>query len=274
MSGNEVFIHSTATVHPKARLDSGVWIGPYSFIGEKVTIHKDTRIDAHVCADGLAEIGESCRFFAFSSIGTEPQDVDYQGEETLVKIGDRNIFREFMTVNRGTVKGGGKTVIGNDNYFMAYSHVGHDCLVGNETVFINAATLAGHVTVDDCATVGAFSGVHQFCRVGRHAFIGGYSVIVQDVLPFCRVAGARPTHIYGLNAIGLRRKGFKRERLKALQEMFRIIFYSDLNTSQALEKIKKEMPASKDRDEIISFIRASERGLIKKTAEKWEEESG
>jgi UDP-N-acetylglucosamine acyltransferase len=273
MSRNEVFIHSTAAVHSKARLDSGVWIGPYSFIGENVTIQKDTRVEAHVCVDGLTEIGERCRFSAFSSIGTEPQDVSYQGEKTLVKIGDRNIFREFVTVNRGTVKGGGKTAIGSDNYFMAYSHVGHDCLVGNETVFINAATLAGHVTVDDCATVGAFSGVHQFCRVGKYAFIGGYSVIVQDVLPFCRVAGARPTHIYGLNAIGLRRKGFKRERLKSLQEIFRIIFYSDLNTSQALEKIEKEMPASEDRDEIISFIRASERGLIKKTAEKWEEES-
>jgi len=274
MSRNEVFIHSTATVHPKARLDSGVWIGPYSLIGGKVAIHKDTRIDAHVCIDGLTEIGESCQFSTFSSIGTAPQDVDYQGEETLVKIGERNIFREFITVNRGTVKGGGKTVIGNDNYFMACSHVGHDCFVGNEIVFINAATLAGHVTVDDYVTVGAFSGVHQFCRVGKYSFIGGYSVIVQDVLPFCRVAGARPTHIYGLNAIGLRRKGFKRERLKALREMFRIIFYSDLNTSQALEKIEKEMPVGEDRDEIINFIRASERGLIKKTAEKWEEESG
>jgi UDP-N-acetylglucosamine acyltransferase len=274
MSRNEVFVHSTAIVHPKARLDSGVWIGPYSFIGEKVMVHKETRIESHVCLDGLTEIGKSCRFSSFSSIGTEPQDVGYQGEETLVKIGDRNVFREFMTVNRGTVKGGGKTVIGNDNYFMAYSHVGHDCLVGNETVFINAATLAGHVIVDDSATVGAFSGIHQFCHVGRHAFIGGYSVIVQDVLPFCRVAGARPTHIYGLNAIGLRRKGFKRERLKALREMFRIIFHSDLNTSQALEKIEKEIPPGEDKDEIINFIRASERGLIKRTAEKWEEESG
>lgn len=273
MSRNEVFIHSTATVHPQARLESGVWIGPYSFIGEKVTIHKDTRFDAHVCADGLTEIGEGCRFSAFSSIGTEPQDIGYKGEDTRVEIGNRNIFREFITVNRGTVKGGGKTVIGSDNYFMAFSHVGHDCSVGNETVFLHAATLAGHVMVDDYATVGAYSGVHQFCRVGKHAFIGGYSVIVQDVLPFCRVAGARPTHLYGLNAIGLRRKGFNRERLKALREIFRIIFYSDLNTSQAMEKIEKEFPASEDRDEIFKFLQASRRGIIKKTAEKWEEES-
>jgi len=273
MNRNEVSIHSTATVHPKAHLDSGVWVGPYSFIGEKVKIHKNTRIDGHVHLDGLTEIGESCQFSAFSSVGTEPQDIDYQGEKTLVKIGDRNIFREFITINRGTVKGGGKTVIGNDNYFMAYSHVGHDCFVGNETIFINAATLAGHVTVDDFATVGAFSGVHQFCRVGKYAFIGGYSVITQDVFPFCRVAGVRPVHIYGLNSIGLRRKRFSRERLKTLKDIFEIFFYSELNTTQALERIEKEISRGEDRDEIINFIRDSQRGIIKKTSEKWEVES-
>jgi UDP-N-acetylglucosamine acyltransferase len=274
MSKNEVFIHPAATVHPKARLDSGTWIGPYSFIGEKVSVGNNTKLDAHVCIDGLTDIGESCRFSAFSSVGTEPQDVGYKGEETLVKIGDRNTFREFVTINRGTVKGGGKTVIGNDNYFMAYSHVGHDSCVGNETVFINAATLAGHVTVHDFAQVGAFSAVHQFCRVGKYAFIGGYSVITQDVLPFCRVAGSRPVHIYGLNAIGLRRRGFDRKRLKDLRDMFRIIFHSELNTSQALEKIEKDMPSGEDRNEIIHFIQTSERGIIKKTDKRWEEESG
>ena len=274
MSKNEVFIHPTATVHPKARLDSGTWIGPYSYIGGKVTVGKNTKLDAHVYIDGLAEIGENCRFSAFSSVGTEPQDIGYKGEETLVKIGDRNTFREFVTINRGTVKGGGETVIGNDNYFMAYSHVGHDSWVGNETIFINAATLAGHVTVCDFAQVGAFSAVHQFCRVGKYAFIGGYSVITQDVLPFCRVAGARPVHIYGLNAIGLRRRGFDRKRLKDLRDIFRIIFHSELNTSQALEKIEKDIPSTEDRNEIIGFIQTSERGIIKKTGEKWEEESG
>lgn len=267
MRGNEVFIHSTATVHPKARLDPGIWIGPYSLIGEKVSIHKDTRIDAHVCIDGLTEIGESCRFSAFSSIGTAPQDIDYKEEETRVIIGDRNIFREFMTVNRGTIKGGGETVIGNDNYFMAYSHVGHDCCVGNDTIFINAATLGGHVTVDDSVTMGAFSGVHQFCRVGKYAFVGGYTVITQDVLPFCRVAGERPVHVYGLNSIGLRRKGFSRERLKTLKEIFKIFFYSNLNTAQALEKIEKEIPSGEDCDEIINFVRNSQRGIIKKESE-------
>ena len=273
MSKNEVFIHTSATVHPKARLESGVWIGPCSVIGEKVTIHKNTRIDAHVCVDGLTEVGEGCRFSPFSSIGTEPQDIGYRGKETVVKIGDRNVFREFVTVNRGTVKGGGQTVIGNDNYFMAYSHVGHDCFVGNETIFINAATLAGHVTIDDFVTVGAFSAVHQFCRVGKYAFIGGFTVITQDVLPFCRVAGARPPHIYGLNSIGLRRKGFSRERLKTLKEIFKIFFYSELNTAQALKKIEKEVSPGEDRDEIINFIRNSQRGIVKKTSEQWETQS-
>jgi UDP-N-acetylglucosamine acyltransferase len=273
MSKNEVFIHTSATVHPKARLDAGVWIGPYSVIGEKVTIHRNTRIDAHVCVDGLTEVGEACRFSPFSSIGTEPQDVGYKEEETLVKIGDRNVIREFVTINRGTVKGGGQTVIGNDNYFMTYSHVGHDCFVGNETIFINAATLAGHVTIDDFVTVGALSGIHQFCRVGKYAFIGGFTVITQDVLPFCSVAGVRPSHIYGLNSIGLRRKGFSRERLNTLKEIFKIFFYSELNTAQALKKIEKEVPRGEDRDEIINFVRDSQRGIVKKTSEKWETQS-
>lgn len=274
MSQNEVIVHSTATVHPKARLDAGVWIGPYSCIGEKVTIHKNTRVDAHVFIDGLTEVGEGCHFSPFSSVGTEPQDITYKGEETLVKIGDRNFFREFVTINRGTVKGGGKTVIGNDNYFMAYSHVGHDCFVGSENTFINGATLGGHVTVEDYTTVGAFSGVHQFCRVGKYAFIGGFSVITQDVLPFCRVAGIRPIYLYGLNVIGLRRRGFSNERIRDLKEIFKIFFYSDLNTTQALEKVKEQLPPKEDRDEIIHFVQASKRGIVKKISEKWDSELG
>ena len=274
MRTNDIFVHSTATVHPKARVEAGVWIGPYSFIGEKVTIRKNTRIDAHVFIDGLTEIGESCHFSPYSSIGTEPQDITYKGEDTLVKIGDRNIFREFITVNRGTVKGGGQTVVGNDNYFMAYSHIGHDCFVGNETIFINAATLGGHVTVEDFATIGALSGIHQFCRVGKHAFIGGYSVLTQDVVPFCRVAGNRPILLYGLNIIGLRRRDFSNERIENLKEIFKNFFYSDLNTTQAVEKIKEKFPPGEDRDEIINFVLSSQRGIIKKTAEKWDIELG
>lgn len=273
MSRNEVFIHRAAIVHPKAQLDSRVWIGPHSVIGEKVTIHRNTRIESHVHVDGLIEIGEDCQFSSFSSFGTEPQDVGYQEEDTLVKIGNRNIFREFITVNRGTVKGGGQTVIGDDNYFMAYSHVGHDCTVGNNTIFTNAATLAGHVTVDDYANVGAFSGVHQFCRVGKYAFIGGYSLVTQDVLPYCKVAGVRPIHIYGLNFIGLRRKGFSRERRETLKKIYKIFFFSGLNTAQALERIEKDIPPGEDRDEIIDFVQNSERGITKKTSDKWKIES-
>jgi UDP-N-acetylglucosamine acyltransferase len=273
MRENDIFVHSTATVHPQARLAEGVRIGPYSFIGEKVVIHRNTKIEAQVFIDGRIEIGEGCCFSPYSSIGTEPQDITYKGEDTLVKIGDRNIFREFMTVNRGTVKGGGQTVVGNDNYFMAYSHIGHDCFVGNETIFINGATLGGHVTVEDFATVGAFSGIHQFCRVGMHAFIGGYSVITQDVVPFSKVAGSRPVLFFGLNAIGLRRRGFSKERIKVIKEIFKIFFYSNLNTAQAIDEIKEKFPQGEDRDEIVNFVQSSQRGIIKKTAEKWDVES-
>lgn len=266
MSESEAIVHSTATVHPKAQLDVGVSIGPYSYIGEKVKIHKNTKIEANVFINGRTEIGEGCFFSPFSSIGTEPQDITYHEEDTVVIIGNKNIFREFITVNRGTVKGGGQTIIGDNNYFMAYSHIAHDCIVGSETIFINGATLAGHVIIDDYSTVGAFSGVHQFCRIGKYAFIGGFSVITQDVVPFCRVAGSRPPLLYGLNVVGLRREGFSRERIRDLKEMFKIIFYSNLNTAQAIDRIKESFGPGEDRDEIINFIQSSKRGIIKKAS--------
>jgi UDP-N-acetylglucosamine acyltransferase len=274
MSTSEVFVHPTSTVHPKAQLGPGVWIGPQCVIGERVAIREKTRLEASVFIDGNTEIGEECRFSAFSVIGTAPQDVGYKEEETQTIIGSRNIFREFFTVNRGTIKGGGKTVIGSDNYFMAHSHVGHDCLVGSSTVFTHAGTLGGHVCVEDFATIGAFSAVHQFCRVGRHAFIGGFTVVTQDVLPFSRVAGMRPVLFYGLNAIGLRRHGFSRERINDLKNIFKVIFYSNLNTTQAIEKIKILFPPHEDREEIIRFIQSSARGIIKKSQpESWDGES-
>jgi UDP-N-acetylglucosamine acyltransferase len=270
MTEKAVFIHEKATVHPKAQLEAGVRIGPYCSIGDKVTICRGTVLEANVFVNGRTEIGKECLFSPFSSVGTEPQDVTYKEEETITKIGDRNTFREFITVNRGTAKGGGKTVIGSDNYFMAYSHIAHDCFVGNETIFTNGATLAGHVKVDNHVYLSAFSGVHQFCRIGKYAFIGGYSVITQDVLPYCLVAGSRPALVYGLNVVGLRRKGFSRDRIKDLKEMFKFIFYSDLNTSQAVEEIKEDFTPSQDREEIISFIQSSKRGILKKTGEEWE----
>lgn len=273
MRKDETYVHPSALVSSKASLDLGVWVGPWSIIGENVTIGKNTRIDAQVFIDGHTEIGAECHFWPFVSVGTEPQDLTYDAQNTSVKIGDRNIFREFITINRGTAKGGGRTVIGSDNYFMAYSHVAHDCAVGSGTVFMHGATLGGHVSVDDFATVGAMGGVHQFCRIGKFAFIGGKSTITQDVLPFCRVAGERPTQLYGLNTIGLRRKGFSRDRIKALKGMFKVIFYSDLNTSQALSRINEQFPPSDDRDDIIAFMQSSKRGFVKKPGDRWEADS-
>jgi len=265
-------IHSTASVHPGAQVGPGVKIGPYSCIGEKVSIGKNTVLESHVVLTGWTSIGENCRFSPFSTVGTEPQDVSYTGEETRVRIGDNNVFREYTTVHRGTSRGRGETVIGNGNYFMAFSHVAHDCVVGNETILTHGATLGGHVTVEDFANISAFSAVHQFCRIGKFAFIGGYSVITQDVLPFSRVVGSRPTLLYGVNTVGLRRKGFSRERIRALKEMFRILFYSGLNTSQAVAKIEEAFPSGEDREEILGFIRASNRGLVKKISGPWNED--
>lgn len=273
MSKDETFIHPSAIVHSNAQLAPGVSIGPFSIIGENVTIGKNTRFDAHAFVEGHTDIGEDCHFFPYTMIGTEPQDVGYKKEETRLMIGDRNLFREFCTIHRGTAKGGGKTVIGNDNYFMAYAHVAHDCSVGNETVFLNAASLAGHVVIDDYSTVGPFSGIHQFCRVGKYSFIGGYSVCTQDVVPFCRVAGDRPTLLYGTNSVGLRRRGFSRDRVKAIKEMLKILLYSDLNTKRALAEIKSNFSPGEDRDEIINFVESSKRGFVKKAEAKWERDS-
>ncbi len=274
MSPADVIIHPQAVVHPRAEIGPGVFVGPGCVIGETVSIGKDTRLEANVHLAGRVRIGEDCRFSPFSAIGGEPQDTGYKGEDTEVVIGDRNIFREFVTVHRGTAKGGGTTTVGSDNYFMAYAHIAHDCRVGQQTIFTNAATLGGHVTVDDYASIGAFSGVHQFCRVGKYAFIGGFTVILQDVLPFLRVAGMRPVLLYGLNSVGLRRRGFSRERLGALKDMFKILFYSNLNTTQAVDRIKSLFPPQQDREEIIGFIESSSRGIIKKAAPTWDSESG
>jgi len=273
MSGPDGLCHPTAVIHPRARLGEGVSVGPGCVVGENVVLGRNTRLEANVCIGGWTEIGADNRFSPFSSVGTEPQDIGYRGEETRVRIGDRNVFREFVTIHRGTAKGGGLTEIGDDNYIMAYSHIAHDCKVGHGAIFINAATLGGHVEVGDGVMISAFSSVHQFCRVGRCAFIGGYSVITKDVVPFSKVAGQRPVHILGPNAIGLRRKGFSGERLRRIKAVFQLLFFSDLNTRQALERIRAECPADEDRDEILRFVEASRRGIIKKSAEAWESDS-
>jgi UDP-N-acetylglucosamine acyltransferase len=272
MTTPETFVHSTATVHPKAQLEPGVRVGPYSVINADVTLGKKTVIDAHVFIDGFTKIGQDCRFFAYSAVGTDPQDVGYAQEPTQVKIGDRNLFREFITINRGTSKDTGITTIGNDNYLMAYSHVAHDCTMGDNIVFMNGVTLAGHCSVDDYAQISAFTGVHQFCRIGKYAYVGGYSIITQDVLPYCKVAGGRPPLIYGPNAIGLRRLGVPRDRIKTVKKIFRLLFNSDLNTTQAVERIFQEFPPSPDRDEILTFIQTSKRGIVKKLSDEWKKD--
>lgn len=255
-------IHSTALIHPEAQLDEGVQVGAYSIIGAGVRIGSNTDIGSHVVIDGPTTIGRECRFFPFASVGQIPQDLKFHGEHSELIIGDNNVFREFVTLHRGTEGGGRQTTIGTGNFIMAYSHVAHDCHIGNSVIMANAATLAGHVTVEDESIVGAFSGIHQFCRVGKHGFIGGYSVITKDVLPYSKTVGNR-AQCYGINHLGLHRKGFSSETLHTLHQCFRLLLQSKLNTSQALEKISAEIPQIPEVVYLVDFIRASHRGIIK-----------
>ncbi|MFO7867494.1 MAG: acyl-ACP--UDP-N-acetylglucosamine O-acyltransferase [Candidatus Aminicenantes bacterium] len=264
METKGTFIHPSAVVHKKTRLDYSVRIGPACVIGPDVSIGKKTCLDGGVHISGVTEIGEENRFWPHSVIGAEPQDLSYKGEPTRVVIGDRNIFREFMTVHRGTPKDKAVTRIGSNNYFMAYSHIGHDCQVGDHVVFINGATLGGHCAVDDYAQVGSYTGVHPFCRIGKYAFTGGFSVLTRDLVPFCRVAGSRPPLLYGVNSIGLLRNGFSKDKIKNIKTMYKLLFFSGLNTSQAMEKFMTLVPEGWERNEMLSFVRSSKRGIIKK----------
>lgn len=270
---DEVTIHPAAVVHPRAELEGGVWIGPGCVVGEHVRIGRGTRLEAHVVVEGWTTIGADNYFSPYSAIGGPPQDVGYKNDETRVVIGDRNRFREFITVHRATIKEERVTTIGDDCYFMAYSHIAHDCRIGNRVILTNGATLGGHIHIGDGVNVSGFVGIHQFCKIGRFAFIGGFSVVTQDVLPFAKVVGQRPPRVFGMNIVGLRRNGFSKERIAAIKEIFGIFFYSGLNTTQAVEAIRARCPESEDRDEILAFIAASKRGLVKKTAEAWESES-
>jgi UDP-N-acetylglucosamine acyltransferase len=249
----------SASIHPGAVIGPGTVIGPNVVIGEHVTIGRDNWIGASTVIDGWTEIGDENQIFPMVSIGLIPQDLKFGGEPTRLTIGNRNVIREFVTIHRGTAGGGGLTEIGNHNLLMAYSHVAHDCHVGSETIFANGATLAGHVLVEDYATVGAFSGVHQFCRVGRHAFIGGYSVVTKDALPFAKTVGNR-ARIYGLNTIGLVRRKFSSDSITKLKRVYRILLHS--NTSRALAQIEQD--PSLDCEEVryvVHFIRSSTRGV-------------
>jgi UDP-N-acetylglucosamine acyltransferase len=256
-------IHPTAIIDPNARIAESADIGPYCIIGPEVEIAAGTRLMANIYLEGPTWIGQDNLFYPFSSIGVAPQDLKYQGERSETRIGDRNRIREFVTIQRGTAGGGLVTRIGNDNLLMVYVHVAHDAQIGNHTILSNAVTFAGHVTVEDWAVIGAFSGVHQFCRVGRHAMIGGYSVITQDVLPFSMTVSPRDVKVFGANKVGLERRGFSRDSIDALHKAFRLLTKAGLNTSQAVERIGAEVEATPEVQELLAFIRASDRGVVK-----------
>jgi UDP-N-acetylglucosamine acyltransferase len=254
-----VAIHPTAIVHPGARIGRGTTIGPYVTVGEHVSIGRDCRIGASAVVDGWTQIGDATEIFPMASVGLIPQDLKFGGERTQLVIGSRNVIREFVTIHRGTAGGGGLTSIGDRNLFMAYAHIAHDCHVGNNTIFGNGATLAGHVTVEDFANVGAFSGVHQFCRVGRHAFIGGYSVVTKDALPFAKTVGNR-ARIYGLNTIGLVRRKFSPDAIAKLRRAYRHLLHS--NTSRALAQIERDPTLQcAEVQYVVDFIKTSNRGV-------------
>lgn len=256
-------IAETAIVSSEAALAHDVVVGPYAIIGPNVTIGAGTIIGPHVRIEGPTTLGERNRIIGQASIGTEPQDVKFRGERTELRIGNDNLIREFVTINRGTTGGGALTTIGSHNFFMAYSHVAHDCHVGDHTIFANNATLAGHVDVGDYSTIGAFSAVHQYCRVGDHAFIGGGSICTQDVLPYVKTVGNRPAKTYGINTIGLERKGFQKETVEALQRAYRILVRSRLKLQDALDRIEAELGFHSEVRYFAEFVRESKRGIIR-----------
>jgi len=256
-------IHPTALVDPNAKVHPEADIGPYCIIGPEVEIGARTRLMGHLYMEGPTQIGEDNLFYPFSTIGLASQDLKYKGERAETRIGNRNRIREFVTIHRGTEGGGRLTLIGDDNLLMAYVHVAHDVHIGNRTVLANAVTFAGHVVVEDDAGIGAFTGVHQFCRVGRHSYVGGYSVITQDVMPFALLSTPRETRAYGANRIGLERKGFPAETIEALQNALRELTRGKLNTTQAIEKIRAQGPLCAEVEELLRFIETSERGVIK-----------
>jgi UDP-N-acetylglucosamine acyltransferase len=256
-------IHPTAIVDPSARVAESAEIGPYCVVGADVRIGAGTRLMAHVYLEGPLAIGEENVFFPYSTIGVAPQDLKYHGERSETRIGHRNKIREFVNIHRGTEGGGMVTSIGDDNLLMVQVHVAHDVQVGSHTVLSHAAVMGGHVTIGDWAVIGASTGVHQFCRVGRHAIIGGYSVITRDVLPFSNTVTDREAKVFGENATGLKRRDFSTDTIDALHKAFRLLTRAGLNTTQAVERIMTEIPASHEVNELLDFIRTSERGFIK-----------
>jgi len=256
-------IHRGAIVEPGARIPASCRVGPFCYVSAEVELGEHCELISHVVIHGPSRIGSHNRFFPFASIGLPPQDLKFAGEKTRLEMGDHNTVRECVTIHRGTAGGGGVTRIGNHTLIMAYAHIAHDCLIGDHAILANAATLGGHVTVEEWAVVGALCPVHQFVRIGAYSYIGGGTTITQDVLPFSKTVAARDTHAYGLNATGLQRRGFSRERIRKIHHAFKVLLASKLNTSQALEKLKAEPQAGEDVALLIRFIEASQRGVIK-----------
>ena len=256
-------IHPTAIIHPSARVPESCKVGPYCVVGANVELGEGCQLISHVSIEGPTKIGADNGIFPFAAIGMAPQDVTYEGEPTRLEIGDHNEIRECVTINRGTVKGGVLTKVGSHILIMAYTHIGHDCVIGDHTMLVNGATLGGHVIVGEWAVVGALCPVHQFVRIGAHSYIGGGTTITQDVLPFSMTSAARETHAYLMNKVGLQRRGFSKERIAKIHHAYKILLSSKLNTSQALEKLKMETERGEDVNLLIQFIEASERGVIK-----------
>src|ERR1700691_2249230 len=256
-------VHATALIDPRAKVPASCEVGPYCVIGADVELGEGCRLSSHVAIEGPTKIGADNSFFPFCSIGLAPQDLTYAGEPTRLEFVDKNTIREFVTINGGTMKGGGLTRVGNHNLVMAYTHIAHDCGVGDHVILANAATLGGHVTFGDWAQVGALCPVHHFVRIAEYAFIGGGTTITRDVLPFSKTAAARDTHAYGINAVGLERRGFSKERIAKIHHAYKVLLASKLNTSQALEKLKSETDRGEDVERLIKFIEESERGVIK-----------
>lgn len=256
-------IHPTAIVDPLARIAETAEIGPFCIVGAEVEIGPGTRLMAHNYVEGPTWIGADNTFFPYSTIGVASQDLKYGGERAETRLGDRNRIREFVTIHRGTAGGGALTSIGSDCLLMTYSHVAHDVRIGDHVILGNSVGLAGHVIIDDWADVAPFSGVHQFCRIGRHAFVGPYSIVKQDILPYSLTSHKPELAVFGANAIGLERRGFDKTAIEALQTTFRLLTRAKLNTSQAIERIRAEVPACAEVEQVLEFIRASERGFVK-----------
>ena len=255
-------IHPTAIISPDAQLEEGVEIGPYSIIGADVKIGKNTIIGPHTIIDNYTHIGEGCNVFQFCSIGAPPQDLKFGGEKTRVVIGNFNTIREFVTINRATSADIGMTIIGDHNLLMAYVHIAHNCKLGNNIVMANAATLAGHVHIEDHAIIGGLTGIHQFCRIGSHCIIGGASAVSKDVPPYT-VAQGNHAKLFGLNLIGLKRRNFPEKNIKAITEAYRIIFRSSLLLDAAIKKVEAEVEDLPEVHSFIKFIKESERGVCR-----------